>query len=145
MTRPTSSTTSAGLSSHSSGPRRPISPWLARHLNDVDITCPHEGLPSLRRAGSDGGSEVSQLREELQEEAAHRSRSIKQGAAQDDVEAELGTPQDAQEFEQQIPELQDNPSKSSCTYYPEKGKALFEGRSFRLCFDEGKLTSKNAY
>jgi hypothetical protein len=71
--------------------------------------------------------------------------SIKQGTAQRDVEAELGTPQDAQEFEQQIPELQDNPSKSSCIYYPEKGKALFEGRSFQLCFDEGKLTSKNAY
>jgi hypothetical protein len=71
--------------------------------------------------------------------------SIEQGTAQADVEAQLGKPQSAQEFEQQIPELQANPSKSSCIYYPESGKALFEGKSFQLCFDEGKLTSKNAY
>jgi hypothetical protein len=72
-------------------------------------------------------------------------RNIKQGATQDDVEAKLGPPEDSQEFEQQIPELQGQPSRSSCIYYPEKNKPLFEGRSFQLCFDEGKLTAKNAY
>ena len=72
-------------------------------------------------------------------------RSIQQGTSQEEVESQLGEPEDAQEFENQIPELQDQPSRSSCIYYPEKGKPLFEGRSFQLCFDDGKLTSKNAY
>jgi Protein of unknown function (DUF2510) len=72
-------------------------------------------------------------------------RSIEQGTTQEEVEAELGEPQDAQDFEQEIPELQQGPQRSSCIYYPEKGKPLFEGRSFQFCFDEGKLTSKNAY
>jgi hypothetical protein len=72
-------------------------------------------------------------------------RSVKQGTSQDDVEAQLGEPEDSQEFEQEIPELQDEPSRSSCIYYPEKNKELFEGRSFQFCFDEGKLTAKNAY
>ena len=72
-------------------------------------------------------------------------RSIEQGTSQDDVEAQLGEPEDSQEFEQQIPELQNQPSRSSCIYYPEKGQPLFEGRSFQFCFDDGKLTSKNAY
>lgn len=72
-------------------------------------------------------------------------RSVKQGTPQADVVAQLGEPESAQEFENQIPELQDAPTRSSCIYYPEKGKPLFEGRSFQLCFDNGKLTSKNAY
>lgn len=71
--------------------------------------------------------------------------SISQGTTQTSVEDEYGEPEDSQEFETQIPELQDTPSSSSCIYYPEKGKPLFEGQSFQLCFDEGKLTSKNAY
>lgn len=72
-------------------------------------------------------------------------RSIEQGTSQDEVEELLGQPEDAQEFEQEIPELQSGPSRSSCIYYPERGKPLFEGRSFQFCFDEGRLTSKNAY
>jgi hypothetical protein len=72
-------------------------------------------------------------------------RSIKQGTTQDDVEAQLGEPENSQEFEQQIPEIQDQPAQSSCIYYPEKNKELFEGRSFQFCFDEGRLTAKNAY
>ncbi len=71
--------------------------------------------------------------------------SVAQSTTQSDVEAQLGKPESAQEFENQIPELQANPSQSFCIYYPEKGKPLFEGKSFQLCFDEGKLTSKNAY
>ena len=72
-------------------------------------------------------------------------RSIEQGSTQGEVEAQLGAPEDAQEFEQEIPELNTGPQQSSCIYYPEKGKPLFEGRSFQLCFDDGKLTSKNSY
>lgn len=71
--------------------------------------------------------------------------SIAQGTTQSEIEEEYGEPESAQEFEQQIPELQDQPSRSSCIYYPEKGKPIFEGASFQLCFDEGRLTSKNAY
>lgn len=72
-------------------------------------------------------------------------RSIEQGATQDEVEAKLGEPEDAQEFEQEIPELDTGTQQSSCIYYPEKGKGIGEGRSFQLCFDNGKLTSKNSY
>lgn len=72
-------------------------------------------------------------------------RSVEQGTTQAGVEAELGEPENAQEFEQEIPEIQDQPSKSSCIYYPEKGQGLFEGKSFQFCFDDGKLTGKNAY
>jgi hypothetical protein len=52
---------------------------------------------------------------------------------------------DSQEFEQEIPEIQDQPERSSCIYYPEKDRPLFEGDSYQFCFDNGKLTSKNAY
>jgi hypothetical protein len=72
-------------------------------------------------------------------------RSIEQGTSQQEVVDTLGEPEDAQEFEQQIPELESTPARSSCIYYPEKGKPLFEGRSFQFCFDDGRLTSKNAY
>lgn len=71
--------------------------------------------------------------------------SIEQGMTQNEVEQQLGPPEDSQEFEQNIPELQDHPFRSSCIYYPEKDQPLFEGQSFQFCFDEGKLTSKNAY
>lgn len=72
-------------------------------------------------------------------------RAVKQGTPQADVEAKLGEPEDAQEFEQEIPELDTGTQKSSCIYYPEKGKGIGEGRSFQLCFDNGELTSKNIY
>jgi hypothetical protein len=71
--------------------------------------------------------------------------SIEQGTEQSEIEDKHGEPEDAQEFESEIPELQDQPSRSSCIYYPEKGKPILEGQSFQLCFDDGKLTSKNAY
>jgi hypothetical protein len=72
-------------------------------------------------------------------------RSVEQGTTQEEVEAELGEPEDAQEFEQEIPELDTGNQQSSCIYYPEKGKGIGEGRSFQFCFDNGKLTSKNSY
>jgi hypothetical protein len=71
--------------------------------------------------------------------------SISQGTAQSAIEDKYGKPEDSQQFEQQIPELQNQPSKSSCIYYSEKGKKILEGQSFQLCFDNSKLTSKNAY
>jgi hypothetical protein len=72
-------------------------------------------------------------------------RSVQQGTSQSAVERRFGEPQDSQEFEQEIPEIQDQPERSSCIYYPEKDKELFEGDSYQFCFDNGKLTSKNAY
>jgi hypothetical protein len=71
--------------------------------------------------------------------------SISQGTAQSAIEDRYGKPEDSQQFEQQIPELQSQPSTSSCIYYAEKGKEILDGQSFQLCFDEANLTSKNAY
>lgn len=70
-------------------------------------------------------------------------RAIALGTTQKAVVARFGPPEDAQEFEQRIPALGD--SRSSCIYYPEKGKKILEGGIFQLCFDEGRLQSKNAY
>jgi hypothetical protein len=71
--------------------------------------------------------------------------SISQRTTQSEIEEKFGQPENAQDFETQIPELQDQPSRSSCIYYPEKGRKILEGQSFQLCFDDGRLTSKNAY
>jgi hypothetical protein len=71
-------------------------------------------------------------------------RSVKLGTREGVVREQLGRPGNRQEFESEIPELESR-SSSSCIYYNEKGKDLFEGRSFQFCFDEGKLTSKNSY
>lgn len=76
---------------------------------------------------------------------AKQFRSIKQGTTRRTIERRFGEPENAQEFEQQIPELQDQPARSSCIYYVEKDKPLFEGRSFQFCFDGRRLTSKNQY
>lgn len=71
-------------------------------------------------------------------------RSVRQGTTQDEIEADFGKPEDAQEFENEGIDTTE-PERSSCIYYPEKGKGIGEGRSFQLCFTEGKLDSKNAY
>lgn len=76
---------------------------------------------------------------------AKEFRSVKRGATEKQVRRKLGKPEDAQEFEQEIPELDTGPQKSSCIYYPEKGKGIGEGKSFQLCFDNRKLTSRNVY
>lgn len=93
------------------------------------------------------GAGVDEAEKEQQKKGITRAEfdGIQAGSSQSAVESELGKPEDSQEFEQNIPELQDKPAKSSCIYYPEKGKPLFEGDSFQFCFDGGKLTSKNAY
>lgn len=103
------------------------------------------GCVALIGAGINEGVEEAEKEQDAKGITMSEFRSIKQGTTQDDVESQLGPPEDSQEFENQIPELQDQPARSSCIYYPEKGKPLFEGRSFQFCFDEGKLTSKNAY
>ena len=90
---------------------------------------------------------VDEAEDERQEKGitARQFRSIEQGTSESAVRARFGEPEDAQEFEQNIPELQTGTQRSSCIYYPEKGEPLFEGESFQFCFDDGKLTGKNAY
>lgn len=67
------------------------------------------------------------------------------GTPQSQVEADLGKPEDAQEFENKGVIPGSAASRSSCIYYSEKGKGIGEGHSFQLCFDNGKLNDKNAY
>jgi hypothetical protein len=67
------------------------------------------------------------------------------GTSESQVRSDLGKPEDRQEFENKGVLPGDQSSRSSCIYYPEKGKGIGEGRSFQLCFDNGKLSDKNAY
>lgn len=69
----------------------------------------------------------------------------KAGKSESAVRGELGKPDDAQQFEDAGVEGIADPSKSSCIYYPEKGKGIGDGRSFQLCFTNAKLDSKNVY
>lgn len=73
-------------------------------------------------------------------------RSVQMGSSRADVRTELGKPEDAQHFENAgIEGLEGSASRGSCVYYPEKGKGILEGRSFQLCFTNGRLDSKNVY
>jgi adenine-specific DNA methylase len=93
------------------------------------------------------GAGVDEAQKEVNKQGITQAEfdSIEQGTTQQEVERQLGTPEDSQEFEQEIPAFQNQPSRSSCIYYPEKDQPLFEGQSFQFCFDEERLTSKNAY
>lgn len=93
------------------------------------------------------GSAVNEADKEQREQGItiEQFRSVGAGTSQEEVEATLGPPEDAQEFEQNIPELDIQNERSSCIYYPEKGKGIGEGRSFQFCFDNGRLRGKNAY
>jgi outer membrane protein assembly factor BamE (lipoprotein component of BamABCDE complex) len=93
------------------------------------------------------GAGVNEAQKEQDAHAITQAQfeSVAQGTTQDEVEQRLGPPSDSQQFEQKIPELQQRASQSSCIYYPEAGKELFEGHTYQFCFDNGKLTSKNAY
>lgn len=69
--------------------------------------------------------------------------SIKVGTAKREVEDKLGKPASAKELER-IGIKRPQKGASSCTYYPEEGKALGEGRTFQLCFTDDKLGFKRA-
>lgn len=66
------------------------------------------------------------------------------GTSQEQVEQDLGKPEDSQEFTSRGI-ITKTPQNSSCIYYHQKGYGLFEGKSYQLCFENGKLDSKNAY
>lgn len=92
------------------------------------------------------GSAAKDVSDEAQKHSITKAQfdAVQQGTTQAALEKQLGTPEDSQEFEQKG-FGQNAPQGSSCIYYNEKGKGLFEGSSFQFCFTEEKLDSKNAY
>lgn len=90
------------------------------------------------------GSAAEDVSDEAQEHAITRAEfdAVQQGTSQADVEKKLGDPDDSQEFEQRFG---GQTQGSSCIYYNEKGKELFEGDSYQFCFTNGKLDSKNVW
>jgi hypothetical protein len=92
------------------------------------------------------GSAADKVQNDSQKHAITQTQfaAVEQGTSQSSVEKQLGTPEDRQQFEQ-AGFASKEPVGSSCIYYNEKGKDLFEGNSFQFCFTEGKLDSKNAY
>jgi hypothetical protein len=91
------------------------------------------------------GSAANDVQNEADKHAITKAQfdAVEQGTSQSAVEKQLGTPEDSQEFENKFGKAE--PQGSSCIYYNEKGKDLFEGSSFQFCFTERKLDSKNAY
>ncbi len=73
--------------------------------------------------------------------SAVRTVSPRIGILQTAVEAELGKPENKQQFENKIPGIDSTPQSSSCIYYHEKGQGLTVS-SLQLCFDNGKLSSR---
>lgn len=69
-------------------------------------------------------------------------RAVEIGSKRSEVEADLGEPADKQEFESEG-FLEDEPQSSSCIYYNRQGGDI--GEAFQFCFDENRLTSKNAF
>lgn len=92
------------------------------------------------------GAGVDEAEEEAQKHAITKAEfdSVQQGTSQSAIENRFGNPEDSQEFEQKG-FGESAPQGSSCIYYNEEGKDLFEGNSFQFCFTEQKLDSKNAY
>lgn len=69
-------------------------------------------------------------------------RNAEIGTRRSTIEKRFGPPEDKQEFESEGI-VTDEPSNSSCIYYNRKGGEI--GDAFQFCFDENRLTSKNAY
>lgn len=94
------------------------------------------------------GSAAEEVDKELdrQQDASAISESqfdaLKMGTRQSTVERRFGEPLDSQEMETEIAEL-DVSSNMSCIYYNREGGEF--GDTFQLCFDDGKLSSKNSY
>ena len=70
-------------------------------------------------------------------------KALDLGMRQSEVEAQLvKEPEDRQEFESEGI-LDQEPQSSSCIYYNRAGGEF--GDLYQLCFDNGRLSSKNAY
>lgn len=94
------------------------------------------------------GGAATEIDEELDKQqnqsaiTQQQFKSLKMGTTQKQVEKKFGPPADSQEMESEISEL-DVESSMSCIYYNREGGSF--GDMFQLCFDDGKLNSKNAY
>lgn len=88
---------------------------------------------------------VNDLNDEQQKHAITRAEfnALQIGMTEAEVRASTGkTPEDRQNFESEG-FLNDEPSKSSCVYYNKADGEFLD--TFQLCFDDGKLTSKNDF
>jgi len=101
------------------------------------------GCSALLIAGIGGA--VNELNEEQRQHAITRAQfdALEIGMTEQQVRESTGkAPEDRQNFESEG-FLNEEPEKSSCIYYNKDGGEFLD--SFQLCFDNGKLTSKNEY
>lgn len=86
---------------------------------------------------------VNELNREQERHAIIRAQfdALELGTTQAEVIRSLGKqPQDRQNFESEA-FLDEEPANSSCIYYNQAGGEFLD--TYQLCFDDGKLTSKN--
>jgi hypothetical protein len=94
------------------------------------------------------GGAASEVDNQMQKEANRSAitkvqlASVKMGDSKKSVITTLGKPDDSQHMETST-EFGD--STSDCIYYNVKGKDWSDLDMHQLCFDDGKLTSKNRY
>ena len=100
------------------------------------------GCAVLLGAGADQVADEIDKQQKANSITLTQYRGAKTGTRQSTIEKRFGEPSDAQEFESEIPDL-DARSKGSCIYYNRRGGEI--GDIFQFCFDDGRLTSKNAY
>jgi hypothetical protein len=88
---------------------------------------------------------VEEAEDEQNETAITRQefRSVELGMTLSQVRRRLGSPGDAQEFENEG--LPGQAIREDCIYYNEQDEPLGEGQYFQFCFENRRLTSKNAY
>jgi hypothetical protein len=95
--------------------------------------------------GTAADEAIKELDAEQQRHAITKEQfdSIQIGASESRVVQQLGKPpEDKQEFTNKG-FLSDEPENSTCVYYNREGGEY--GDVFQFCFDNGRLTGKNAY
>ena len=101
------------------------------------------GIIVLIGAGANEVSNQLDAEQDAHAITATTYKSIHLGDSRSDVRDAAGKPpENAQEFET-AGVLDSSKIKSSCLYWNKKGGEF--GDIYQLCFDNGKLTSKNAY
>ena len=88
---------------------------------------------------------VNDLNDEQQQHAITRAdyNALSIGMTEEEVRQSTGkAPEDRQNFESEG-FLNDEPEKSSCIYYNKADGEFLD--TYQLCFDNGKLTSKNDF
>jgi hypothetical protein len=100
------------------------------------------GCVALIGAGADEVVDEMDRQQRANSITLEQYRSVETGIGESELEERFGEPADAQEFESEIPEI-DEQSTGSCVYYNRRGGEV--GDVFQFCFDDGRLTSKNSY